>query len=449
MRKTGVQIRFVLFLSLLGILFSIATASGSEEKKVLWVELNEPITPGSADKVSAAVQAASAEKYNAILISLDTLGGSADSTFKIIDAIQSSNVPVIGYVYPPGTNAWSAGTIILEASDLAAMSPYSVIGSSQPVIGTQPTNESKIVNAIVGKLVSLADLHGRNASQVARFVTHNDNLTPEMALKNHVIEVIADNPDDLMSKANGMKVRTLHGEVVLDTLNATVVKYQPSVRATLLGILSDPIVATMFLSIGILAIILGLSHPGFGAEIFGGVLLLLGLVGQGFDVNWAALVLMGLGAALLVFELHVHGFGIIGVGGVIILAIGMTLLVAQPVQPMLVPTSYATESIITLSVMLIPLAALFGFLMFKAYKATKMKTTFTKYPVGKGRAVDDISSEREGYVSIAGEYWRAKSSTYIKSGSTVKIVGSKDKTLLVDPVTEETDDQDFQNKKKI
>jgi membrane-bound serine protease (ClpP class) len=433
--------RFLLILSLLAILIPTALVQSEEEKKVLWVELNEPITSGSAEKVSAAVQEASAEKYNAILISLDTLGGSVDSTFKIIDAIQSSNVPVIGYVYPPGKHAWSAGTIILMASDLAAMAPYSIIGSSQPVIGTQPTNESKIVNAIVGKLVSLAELHGRNSTQVARFVTHNDNLTPEMSLRNHVIEVIADNPDDLMSKANGMKVRTLHGKVVLDTLNAHIVKYEPSVRANLLGILSDPIVSTMFLSIGILAIILGLSHPGFGAEVFGAVLLILGLIGQGFNVNWGALVLMGIGAALLVFELHVHGFGIIGVGGVIIIAVGMALLVAQPVTPMLVPTSYATETIAILSLMLIPFVGLFGFLMFKAYKAIRMKRLFTMHPVGKGRAVDDISSDKEGYVVIGGEYWKAKSLAFIKAGSAVKAVGGKDGILSVQQITEETDNQ--------
>ncbi len=442
MRKKGDRLRFVLILSLLGILFPIAVTESEEEKKVLWVELNEPITPGSAEKVSAAVQEASAEKYNAILISLDTLGGSVDSTFKIIDAIQSSNVPVIGYVYPSGKHAWSAGTIILMASDLAAMAPYSIIGSSQPVIGTQPTNESKIVNAIVGKLVSLAELHGRNSTQVARFVTHNDNLTPEISLRNHVIEVIAANPDDLMSKANGMKVKTLHGEIVLDTLNAHIVKYEPSVKAALLGILSDPIVSTMFLSIGILAIILGLSHPGFGAEVFGAVLLILGLIGQGFNVNWGALVLMGIGAGLLVFELHVHGFGIIGVGGVIILAVGMALLVAQPVTPMLVPTSYATETITILSLMLIPLVGLFGFLMFKAYKAIRMKRVFTKYPVGKGRAVDDILSNKEGYVVIGGEYWKAKSLAFIKAGSVIKAVGVKDGILSVEEATEETDNQE-------
>jgi membrane-bound serine protease (ClpP class) len=427
----------ILFLS--AILFPLVASHSEADRKVLWVELNEPITAASAENVAAAVQEASTGKYDAILISLDTFGGSADSTFKIIDNIQSSNVPVIGYVYPAGKHALSAGTIILMASDYAAMAPYSTIGSSQPVIGTEPTNETKFVNAIVAKLVTLAELHGRNSTQVARFVTDNDNLTPEKALKNHVIEAIAENPQDLLTKAHGAKVRTLAGEVVLDTLNAQLVKYEPSVRVSLLRILSDPIVSTMFLSIGVLALILGLSTPGFGAEVLGAVLLVLGIIGQGFDVNWAALVLMGIGAGLLVFELHVHGFGIIGVGGVLVLAVGMALLVAQPVNPVLVPTSRTTEIIATLSMLLIPFVGLFGFLMYKAYKATKIKRVITKYPTGKGRAVDDISPDKVGYVVIGGEYWKAKSTANIKAGSTVKAVGDINGILSVEPINEQAD----------
>jgi membrane-bound serine protease (ClpP class) len=417
----------------------VASQSEAADRKVLWVELNEPITPASAENVAAAVQDASTGKYNAILISLDTFGGSADSTFKIIGSMQSSTVPVIGYVYPAGKQALSAGTIILMASDYAAMAPYSTIGSSQPVIGTEPTNETKFVNAIKEKLVALADLHGRNSTQIARFVTDNDNLTPEKALENHVIEVIVNNPEDLLAKAHGAKVRTLAGEVVLDTQDAQLVKYESSLRVILLRILSDPIVSTMFLSVGILAIILGLSSPGFGAEVLGAALLVLGLIGQGFDVNWAALALMGIGAGLLVFELHVHGFGIIGIGGVIVLAVGMALLVAQPVTPMLVPTSRTTEIITTLSLLLIPFAGLFGFLMYKAYKATKIKRVFTKYPTGKGRAIDDISPDKEGYVVIGGEYWKAKSSVHIKAGSTVKAVGDNRGILSVEPTNEQSD----------
>ncbi|MGH9910451.1 MAG: NfeD family protein, partial [Nitrososphaerales archaeon] len=358
--------RFVLFLFLFAVLFPLVASQSEAEKRVLWVELNEPITTASAETVAAAVQETSTGRYNAVLISLDTFGGSADSTFKIIDSIQSSSVPVIGFVYPAGKHALSAGTIILLASDYAAMAPYSTIGSSQPVIGTEPTNETKFVNAIAEKLVALAELHGRNSTQAARFVTHNDNLTPDKALKNHVIEAIAESPEDLLAKADGVKVRMLKGEVVLDTLDAQLVKYEPSVRVNLLKILSDPIVSTMFLSIGILALVLGLSSPGFGAEVLGAALLILGLIGQGFNVNWAALALMGIGAGLLVFELHVHGFGIIGIGGVIILGVGMALLIVQPVTPMLVPTSRTTEIITTLSLLLTPFVGLFGFLMFKA-----------------------------------------------------------------------------------
>lgn len=433
--------RFVLFLFLFAVLFPLVASQSEAEKRVIWVELNEPITTASAETIAAAVQETSTGRYNAILISLDTFGGSADSTFKIIDSIQSSSVPVIGFVYPAGKHALSAGTIILLASDYAAMAPYSTIGSSQPVIGTEPTNETKFVNAIAEKLVALAELHGRNSTQAARFVTHNDNLTPDKALKNHVIEAIAESPEDLLAKADGVKVRTLKGEVVLDTLDVQLVKYEPSVRVNLLKILSDPIVSTMFLSIGILALILGLSSPGFGAEVLGAALLILGLIGQGFDVNWAALALMGIGAGLLVFELHVHGFGIIGIGGVIILGVGMALLIVQPVTPMLVTTSRTTEIIITLSLLLTPFVGLFGFLMFKAYKATRIKRVFTKYPAGKGRAVDDISPDKEGYVVIGGEYWKAKSSTHIKAGSVVKAVGGESGIISVEPFNEQTDQQ--------
>ncbi len=428
----------LLVLFLFTVSLPIAT-SQSEAKTVLWVELSEPITTSSAEYVEAAVQEAASGRYNAMLISLDTFGGSADSTFKIIDSMQSSSIPVIGYVYPAGKQALSAGTIILMASDYAAMAPFSTIGSSQPVIGTEPTDEAKFVNAIVEKLVALAELHGRNSTQVARFVTDNDNLTPEKALGNHVIETIADSPEDLLAKAHGAKVKTLKGEVSLDTQDAQLVKFEPSLRVSLLRVLSDPIVSTTFLSIGTLALILGLTSPGFGAEVLGAALLILGLVGQGFDVNWAALALMAIGAGLLVFELHVHGFGIIGVGGVIVLGVGMALLVAQPLTPMLVPTSRTAEIITTLALLLIPLAGLFGFLMYKAFKATKIKKVFEKYPSGKGRAIDDISPDKEGYVMIAGEYWKAKSNVDIKAGNIVKVIGDNGGVLSVEPTTEKPD----------
>jgi membrane-bound serine protease (ClpP class) len=121
-------------------------------------------------------------------LALDTPGGSLDATFDIIDAIQQSPAPVIGYAYPQGRSAWSAGTIILLATDDAAMAPVTTIGSAQPVQGTELVNDTKVVNAVAEKAVSLAELHERNVTQAARFVTHNDNLTPEKAMSRNVIE---------------------------------------------------------------------------------------------------------------------------------------------------------------------------------------------------------------------------------------------------------------------
>ncbi len=99
------------------------------------------------------------------MVALDTPGGSVDATLRIIESIQASEVPVIGYVYPQGRSAWSAGTIILLGTDYAAMAPFTTIGSAQPVLGKMPINDTKTINAITEKVVTLAELHNRNATQ--------------------------------------------------------------------------------------------------------------------------------------------------------------------------------------------------------------------------------------------------------------------------------------------
>jgi membrane-bound serine protease (ClpP class) len=415
-----------------------AAASTGDNKKVLWIELNEPITTASVQAVEGAIQEASSGGYYAILISLDTFGGSAESAFKIADSLESSPVPVIGYVYPPGSQALGAGTMILMATDYTAMAPGSAIGSSRPILGLGSTNEAKFVIANTERLVSHAEIRQRNSTQIARFVTDNDsNLRAEQALKYHVIELISNSPKDLLKQANGSEIKNMarKNEFRFDTAGATLVRYEPGISVNLLEILSDPIIFTVLISIGILTLVLGISSPGFRAEIVGITLLILGLVGQGFNVNWVAMVLMGIGAALIVIELHLHGFGVSGIIGITALAFGMMLLVSEPAQPMLVNTDYISHIIRISTLLLIPFSGLFGFVMYKAYKATQIKTLFTKFPTGNGRALDDISPSKEGYVVIEGEYWKAKSSVAIKAGSDIMVVGHSNGILSIEPVT--------------
>lgn len=410
-------------------------------RTVLWVDVKDFISSGTAEDISMATQStlpaasSSPSSFSAVILALDTPGGSLDATFSIIDAIQQSPVPVIGYVYPQGRSAWSAGTIVLLATDYAAMAPVTTIGSAQPVQGTEPVNDTKVINAVAEKAVSLAELHQRNATQAARFITHNDNLTPEKALERNVIEAVAASPEELLTKADGVNVTTFNGHKVLHTADAQIIRYESSLRTQLVNFLSNPLIATTLMAIGFFVLIYGISSPGFGGEIAGAVLIILGLLGQGLDINWGAFALLALGIGLVAYELYSPGFGAIGIGGIAVVAIGTMFMITQPVRPLLVTEEHlrnlATISIITIA----PFAGLIALITYKVWKVKKRKPKQFSLQSEEGVALDSITANRTGFVIVGGEYWKAKSSTgdeEINKGEKIKVVGKEADLLIVE-----------------
>jgi membrane-bound serine protease (ClpP class) len=416
--------------------------NGNDSRTILWVDVKDFISSGTAEDISTALQSTSPAAgssshtpFSAVVLALDTPGGSLDATFDIIDSIQQSPVPVIGYVYPQGKSAWSAGTIILLATDYAAMAPVTTIGSAQPVQGTEPVNDTKVINAVAEKAVSLAELHERNVTQAARFVTHNDNLTPEKAMERNVIESVATNPQELLAVADGAAVITLNGQKLLQTADAEIIRYESSLRTQLVNFLSNPLIATTLMTIGFFALIYGIMSPGFGVEIAGAVFIILGLLGQGLDINWGAFALLALGIGLVAYELYSPGFGAIGIGGIVVVAIGTVFMITQPVRPLLVTEEHvgnlATLSIITI----VPFAGLMGLITYKVWKVKKRKPQQFVLQSEEGVALDSISTNRIGFVIVGGEYWRAKSSRgedEINKGDKIKVVGKELDLLIVE-----------------
>lgn len=425
-------LRVLLLLTFL-LFWNGSLTAAQQEPKVLWVEIRDIVSSATVDQVAGAVEEAKSREYVAIVLALNTPGGLVDSTFKITEEIQNSPVPVIGFVYPSGGQALSAGTYILMATDLAAMAPFSRIGSAQPVSGGVPVNDTKFVNAFAKQMESFAKLHNRNSTQVIRFITHNDNLLPEEAISRHVIETVASSPEELLLNVDGVKVTTLNGEKTLQTKGAAIVKFADSPRVLVVKVFSDPIVSNLLVGLGLFALILGLSTPGWGAEILGVVMLLLGLLGQGFNVNYAALALMGIGAALLIYELYTPGLGILGVGGIVLLGLGTSFFITQPPGPLLINPGYFQSFLQVLIPSYALAAAFFGILIYKFSQVRRMKPRIEKYPSGIGRAVDNLEPGKEGYVNVEGEYWKAKSSSAIKSGEHVKVVGKEGGMLIVEP----------------
>lgn len=412
------------------IFFILVQTAGAQ---VMVVELKDTITSASAGIVSEALENARLESAQALIITLNTPGGGLDDTKRILESIDASPVPVIGYVYPKGATAWSAGTLILLGTDIAAMAPNTIIGSAQPVEisseGLKPITEEKIVNAVVALAQEKAKQHGRNVTAAGEFITKNLNLDAEQAEEANVIEVVSLDIEDLLTKLDGMKVKGR----VLKTSGASFTYYSPSLRLVILNLLSNPILASLLLLVGIYSLVFGLTSPGYGAEIFGAISISLGLIGLGFSVNIAALFLIAFGMALLLFELHVSSFGLIGIAGIICVVLGSVLLV-----PMGYPGMYSPEFQTTMLVSLLAPAIVFGvFLAFAIYKMMQIRM---KKPVigvdiigDTAETIDAITPEATGYVRYHGEYWMARAEERIPPRTKVVITGKDGPVLIVEP----------------
>ncbi|MEM0349730.1 MAG: nodulation protein NfeD [Candidatus Caldarchaeum sp.] len=400
----------------------------SETPQVLLLTIDGYISTGTAMYLERVL---TSSRYDAVILTINTLGGSADAMLRIVEAIERSPIPVIGFVYPVGGKALSAGTYILMSTHFAAMAPETLIGSAQPVIGGEPVTDSKVLNFFAEKMGTLAESRGRNREEAVKIVYENKNFNPASALEAGLIEAIATDVDELLALADGKTVRTITGEKILRLKNASITNEMPGVTEALVSVLSDPIVSSILLSLGILLLLVGLSTPGWGGEIVGGLMIVLGLVGQGLNINWAGVFLTILGAALLLYELLSPGFGVAGFGGLVSLTVGIILIGGFSPAPALVSPEWTGTLLITVISTSLLISAFLGFLVYKALKAQKRRPLAQEPRVG--RAVDTIDAGHIGYVFVEGEYWRAKAVKPVKERDMIKVVGKENGVLLVEP----------------
>ena len=424
--RTGLLILLILLL----LAVPGGAASAASNGSVLAVELQGAITPASDDIILAAIGAAEAEDSRALMILLDTPGGGLTETTEILRLMEETKLPVICYVYPEGGFAWSAGTIILIGSDVAAMAPHTIIGSAQPVQlsptgGTVPINDSKTRNAIVALIEEKARMHGRNITAAREFVVSNLNLNADEARNYSVVEYIANSPEDLLIRINGSQVKN----TTLITAGARVEYYEPPLNLQLQSLLSDPTIAGLLILIGLYAIIFGLSSPGIGAEVFGVTALALGLIGQGFNVNIGAVFLLLLGLGLILAELHSHSFGILAAAGLICVIVGSVLFVPTSFPEWYVPGSYQQSMALTLILPSLILGLFLAIALYKVAQARFAPMQNDRFAGEVAEAIDRL--DPEGYVLFQGEYWQAKSEETVEKGETVVILAKVGPLLQV------------------
>ena len=362
----------------------------------------------------------------------------------IVRNILASPIPVVGYVAPGGARAASAGTYILYATHVAAMSPGTNLGAATPVqIGggfptspssdkqdqgkkEYPTLADKTVSDSIAYIRSLAQMRGRNAEWAEKAVREAASLSAEDALKEGVIDLLASDIVVLLTQLDGRTISMPSGAVTLSTDGLTLERYEADWRTRFLAVITNPNFAYILMLIGFYGILFEFYSPGMIVPgVAGAISLLLAFYAfQILPINYAGLALILLGLALMTSEAFVPSFGALGLGGAAAFVLGSILLMDTDI-PGFTVSPILIGSIATVS------SGLFLFIMMMMLRARRRVVVSGPEEMIDSRAeVIDWSGNR-GHVRAHGEVWNARAETTLSPGDTVKIRAIDGLTLMV------------------
>ena len=414
------------------LLVVVMASASTARADVLQLEIDDQITPASAEVITAAIARAEHEGAAALIIKLNTPGGLDSSMREIISRMDSSRVPVVVYVAPSGARAASAGFIIMIAADVAAMAPGTATGAAHPVMSDgrdiEKTMAEKIVNDAAAFLRSHAEKRGRDPQTAETAIRESKSFTEREALDKHLIEIIARDEQDLLSQLDGRTITRLDGsQTVLHLAGEQLVAVVPSVRQRLLMALVDPRIAFVLFAIGALCVYFEFQHPGAVVPgVVGTLSVVLALYGfHMLPINLTGVVLIAVAIGLFVLEAKVGGFGVLGLGGIIAAVVGALILIDVPNPEMRLPLKLVLAVVI-------PFGVIMTFMLRLAIRARRAKvTTGSSGMIGLiGRAQTAIAPQ--GTIFVRGELWRARSQMIISAGEGVRITGMDGLTLDVE-----------------
>lgn len=407
----------------------------SQPRAVDLIVIDGAINPASADFVTDSITAAATDGAAALVIQLDTPGGLLTSAQAIVKALLNSPVPVIVYVAPAGASAASAGTFVATAANIAAMAPGTTIGAAHPVeVGGQELTGpmlTKIENFTASFAKTIARERGRNAGWVEDAVRKSSAIGEDEALKLHVIDIVAPDVRNLLEQSSGREVKVAGGRSVkLELAGATVRRGAMRLGDRLLNRLADPNVMYLLMIAGMLGLYFEFAHPGvFLPGVAGAICLLLALASfEVIPINLAGLLLILLGAGLLMSELFVTSYGILGMGGVAAFIIGSFLLVDRAETNLAINRGLIFGGATGMGALIIGVAYL------AMHGHRRRATTGSEGLIGKvGIVRDAITPDVPGRLFVHGELWRAASAVPLAAGMRARITAVHGLELVVNP----------------
>lgn len=269
-----------------------------------------------------------------LVLDVDTFGGRVDGAVKIRDALLGTEVPTLAFV---NRRAISAGALISLAADHIVFTPGASLGAATPVeieAGEMEAVGEKMVSYMRSEMRATAEATGRDGTLAEAMVdrtivvegvvddTKLLTVSTELARRLHLADGVADNLDDLLTQLGAAGVKpTTAGTNWAEELARW---------------LTDPTVAGLLMSIGMLGIMVELYSPGLGFPGLLGALCLAAFFGGHAVADLAGaeeLLLLLLGFTALAIEAFlVPGFGIPGIIGLLLIVVAFALaMVGLPI----------------------------------------------------------------------------------------------------------------------
>ena len=418
------RIRIIFYI----IFIIITTNAFSSESSYALLELNGSVNPVVSEYLVEALKKASEDRNQFIVIQMDTPGGLMDSMREIIKSILTSPIPVVVYTFPKGAQAASAGGFIMLASHVAAMAPGTEIGAMHPVSpmldfmkrdkdgGPEGVMEKKVLNDTVAYARSLAQKRGRNVDWAMDAVSKAISNSYVEAYKTGVIDIIAEDMNDLIRQLDGRKIDLNGASFKFMTKGISEKRYTMTWKQKLVNRFADPQIIFLLFIIAVAGIAMELKSPGMiipGAV--GGISLVLFLLGiRIIPINALGLVLVVLAFILFILELKIQTFGLLTAGGIVSFFLGATILFDSPLPGGGIPVS----SIIAMIAVVLAFVFIVVRAVINVHKT--QVTTGREGMIGEtGNAMEDFS--KYGKISIHGEIWNAESNTAVKHGDSVVV----------------------------
>jgi membrane-bound serine protease (ClpP class) len=334
---------FFLFLSLA--LFSLwagkanDTLTKGKQAVIYEININSEINTTSRIYLNKGLQEANSLDADAVLLHLNTYGGTLVDADSMRTAILYSRIPVYVFI---DNNAASAGALISIACKKIFMRPGANIGAATVVEGTTGEQAPDKYQSYMRSLIkSTAEIHGRDTLISGRDTTFRwvrdpriaeamvddriyipqviDSgkvltLTTNEAVKLGYCDGIADNVDEIITR-------------YLDYPDYRIVTYRPSFHDNLMGFLTNPALQAILIMIIIAGIYFELQSPGVGfpsiAALTAAILYFTPLYLDGLVQHWELIIFI-IGIILALLEIFViPGFGITGILGILFIGAGL------------------------------------------------------------------------------------------------------------------------------